>query len=396
MQQVERFYAAALARGYAIALWRQPGVLEPLGVASSVAQEIDQVDFSDDRGGFVLAPFSEQRPGLFIPAQYLCDSTAVYTEAGLPPLDLQEGADDANGWHSAPDSPETALDAAAYEALVTDAVSFIRSTQIAKVVVSRTAPVSLPTGFAPIRFFATLCDRYRDAFVSLVTVPGVGAWLGASPELLLSEDDSGISTVALAGTQPLPAHGSLQEVRWGAKERAEQEMVSTYIRSVFVESGAIHVDERGPTTVAAGSVVHLQTRFSFATGEDAVAGLANRVLAKLHPTSAVCGMPRNKALQFIQAREGYDRGFYSGYLGPLNIEGRSTLFVNLRCMQVRTETAALYVGAGITGDSDPIAEWDETELKARTILDALHDTGDSVPQTGITAAPTAQLAAVHA
>lgn len=84
--------------------------------------------------------------------------------------------------------------------------------------------------------------------------------------------------------------------------------------------------------------------------------LANRVLDELHPTSAVCGMPKHQALEFILAHEGYDRQFYSGFLGPVHMEGRSSLFVNLRCMQLAADYASLYVGGGITAQSDPASE----------------------------------------
>jgi isochorismate synthase len=70
--------------------------------------------------------------------------------------------------------------------------------------------------------------------------------------------------------------------------------------------------------------------------------------------------------------EGYDRSFYSGFLGPMHVDGQSHLYVNLRCMQVRERTATLYVGGGVTRDSDPCAEWRETELKAETLLAVLH------------------------
>lgn len=371
MALIARFYAAAFNRGYAVALWRKPGAANAMAIASTAAQEVDQIRFGETPAGFVLAPFAEQRPSLFLPAHFLCDGVNVHALSGLAPLDLQATITTAPRWHATLDIQEEVLDAAAYARLVADAVAFIRSAQIAKVVVSRTAPVALPPGFDPVQLFAVLCRRYPNALVSLVTVPGVGAWLGASPELLLHAGTSDLSTVALAGTQPRRAGAPLESMQWGEKEKAEQEMVSAYIRSVFADAGAADVVESGPVTVAAGGVVHLETRFSVESNRAQLPSLADDVLAHLHPTSAVCGMPRNEALQFIHAREGYDRGYYSGYLGPVNIDGCSTLFVNLRCMQLRTTGAALYVGAGVTADSDPAAEWQETVLKTATILDAL-------------------------
>jgi len=148
-------------------------------------------------------------------------------------------------------------------------------------------------------------------------------------------------------------------------------MVGAYIRSFFAGAGAPNVQESGPHTIAAGSVVHLQTLFRVDLPETERLTLANRVLNELHPTSAVCGMPKHQALAFILAHEGYDRSFYSGFLGPVHIQGESSLYVNLRCMQLGAEHAHLYVGAGITADSDPAAEWRETALKAETMLAVL-------------------------
>lgn len=95
------------------------------------------------------------------------------------------------------------------------------------------------------------------------------------------------------------------------------------------------------------------------------------MLELLHPTSAVCGMPKNKTKEFIVAKEQYDRELYSGYLGPVNMNNRTNIFVNLRCMQVQENFAILYAGAGITGDSDPEKEWRETEIKMDTLLQFL-------------------------
>jgi isochorismate synthase len=95
------------------------------------------------------------------------------------------------------------------------------------------------------------------------------------------------------------------------------------------------------------------------------------MLKLLHPTSAVCGMPLESAREFLRANEGYDRQFYTGYLGPVNVKGESHLFVNLRCMQLFSKKAILYAGAGVTIDSDAEKEWEETEMKLDTLLSAI-------------------------
>ena len=95
------------------------------------------------------------------------------------------------------------------------------------------------------------------------------------------------------------------------------------------------------------------------------------MLDLLHPTSAVCGMPRVPAQDFISANEGMDRGLYSGYLGPVNLDGATHLYVNLRCMQICSRHIILYAGAGVTHNSNAEKEWDETTLKCQALLDII-------------------------
>jgi isochorismate synthase len=99
--------------------------------------------------------------------------------------------------------------------------------------------------------------------------------------------------------------------------------------------------------------------------------LGTDMLALLHPTSAVCGLPKEPATVFIRQQEGYDRSYYSGFLGPVQVDGESHIFVNLRCMQLFEDTALLYAGAGITADSEPDKEWQETKLKMDTMREII-------------------------
>ena len=390
LARLTSFYHAATAHVLPIAIWREPGRsgFDAIVHANSLLQRT-AIDFAQQASGFVFAPFldGESRgayalanhvrmteSGLYV-APALGAPAARQADQLLRQYDayLSGSATPKLRWYT-PFTQYAANHAASeaeFTSLVRSALDFIRSSGVAKVVVSRMMERDLPLDFDPVALFASLCERYPQAFVSLVGIPGVGCWLGATPEVLLQIDEEGLTTMALAGTRRLADPSQLANVQWGEKEIVEQEMVSSYIRDFFHESGAWELRERGPRNVAAGNMAHLQTIFRVDAPEEARLALANRVLHELHPTSAVCGMPKNKALAFIQANEGYDRSFYSGFLGPAQIDGRSSLFVNLRCMQLRKNSAQLYVGAGITADSEPTAEWSETELKAETILAAL-------------------------
>ncbi|HRW47973.1 MAG TPA: isochorismate synthase [Caldilinea sp.] len=386
-ERVAALYHAAVASGSAVALWRRPHEQASRAIVDlSGTPRLAPVNLLEREPGFVFAPFVAEPAGaaLQLRADLWFDGQALHVRnangtrqraerAELVMAALQNDTHMGSGqrWYVAPQIRSRAAGEAEFTTLVDDAIDFIGETGIAKVVVSRTAARTLPERFDPAVVFAALCERYPHAFVSLVAVPGVGTWLGATPEILLTLDNMALTTMALAGTQRRPNDLPLERVTWGRKETVEQDMVSAYVRGFFWDAGVTHVVESGPQTIAAGSVVHLQTLFRVELPEAERLALANRVLDELHPTSAVCGMPKHQALAFILAHEGYDRSFYSGFLGPVHIQGESSLYVNLRCMQLGENAAHLYVGAGITADSQPQAEWRETELKAETMLAVL-------------------------
>jgi isochorismate synthase len=144
-------------------------------------------------------------------------------------------------------------------------------------------------------------------------------------------------------------------------------MVERYILNCFKKIRLREYTEAGPRTVVAGKLMHLRTDFSVNMQEVPYPHLGTDMLTLLHPTSAVCGMPKEPAKAFILANEGYDRAFYSGFLGPVQVDGESHIFVNLRCLQLFEDTALLYAGAGITAESEPEKEWLETKMKMDTM-----------------------------
>jgi len=118
--------------------------------------------------------------------------------------------------------------------------------------------------------------------------------------------------------------------------------------------------------VSAGPVVHLKTDFSAEITTNSPWAIA----MDLHPTPAVCGTPRMHALDLLLSREMHQRDLYAGIIG-WNDQFTSRLFVNLRCAQLIDQQAFLYVGGGFTKDSIPDSEWDETENKARTLINVM-------------------------
>lgn len=261
-----------------------------------------------------------------------------------------------------------------FERTVELAVAAIRQNQFKKVVLSRTKDLAYTDAFQPAQAFQKLVKAYPHAFVSLVNLPEENEmWLGASPELLVEQlSDGTFKTMSLAGTQGArDAAGALTpkyDIRWGEKEIEEQALVSRYIIECFKKIRLREYLETGPKTVLAGNLYHLRTVFEVDTVALHFPELASVMLKLLHPTSAICGVPKAPSLQFINDVEGYNRSFYSGFLGPAQVGGDTNLFVNLRTVRFKEGIATFFAGAGITEDSVPELEWFETELKCDTLL----------------------------
>ncbi len=252
-----------------------------------------------------------------------------------------------------------------YRASFTKYIEAFRSRGLQKAILSAVIREEKPRDFDPIGYFFRLCESYPEAFAYLLYHPDSGTWCGASPEVLLEGKGEQFTTVALAGTQP--ANPS-QEYVWGEKEMEEHELVNEHIRAILKKEGATELKETAPYTIRAADVVHLKTDFRFKYSKD-----IRLLLSHLHPTPAVAGLPTATSIELISAAEKHDRGLYTGYLGILG-ESETRVFVNLRCMQIGEAELALYVGGGITAKSDMEAEWEETRLKAKTLLNLLKST----------------------
>ena len=204
---------------------------------------------------------------------------------------------------------------AAYKALVEKAVAEIDRGTFRKVVTSRCEARALPAGTDCLALYEALAEKLPAAFVALVNLPGQGAWLVGTPETLLSVRGDRLHTIALAGTQWAQDGVPLPDVCWPDKIIEEQALVAAYIRRSLDAAGLKAFDEKGPRTVAAANLVHLRSDFIVAldAGDKPLLGA---LLDRLNPTSAVLGMPKQPALDFLTAHEGYDRDYYTGFHRP--------------------------------------------------------------------------------
>lgn len=247
-----------------------------------------------------------------------------------------------------------------FEDLVFKGVSAIQQGEFDKVVLSR--KIVLKDQISIIETFQNLISTYPTAFRYLFFHPKIGLWMGATPEQLVKINQNQFETVALAGTQLYS-----ENVIWATKEIEEQQFVTDYIVTKVKDkvNSLIISDAK---TVKAGNLAHLK---SFISGELTADFQANDLMNSLHPTPAVCGLPKEKAIDFILKNEGYNRKYYAGFLGEYNKDNQTDLFVNLRCLEVENDVVNIYVGCGITKDSNPEKEFIETENKSMTMRNVL-------------------------
>lgn len=318
----------------------------------------------DQYKGFIFAPYekSKKAPAYFFMANILVRGNTVGESDFLKIQQIQPE----NNLYLFADQEEISF--SAYARQLAEIKQAINKKTISKAVLSRfinTKKIKLSD--AVDGFFA-LEKEYDHAMVSLIFVPETGAWLGASPEVLLLKVNQKIQTYALAGTQKRDER-ELTEYVWGSKEVEEQEIVCRYIRKNLENNEILNYKETIPLNSFAANLVHLRSVFTF---ELPKTEKFQKLLADFHPTPAVCGMPKKEALEVIRNTEKYNRRYYSGFLGPVNIDnGTIALYVNLRCMNLLDDYSNIYVGGGITADSETEKEWDETIQKSKTLLNVL-------------------------
>ena len=364
-----------LAEGYSIALWKLPNQNNINLLLSSRAKLIDDLTIEECAPGFAFAPFDNAKAKLFFEADHLFEisNKGVAEKTNKQLLDIIEKSQNNSKlqFHKSstqiiPEPEDT------YINLVKDCINAIEAGAFEKVVPSKQHALAVSDSFDMLDGFEKLTKKYPLAMVSLISDSTIGTWMGATPELLVSTDKKGIfRTVALAGTQSYLENISLKNISWTQKEIEEQALVERYIISCFKKIRVREYEEHGPKTVQAGNLLHLRSDFEVDMKEVNYPQLGSVMLKLLHPTSAVCGMPLESSFKFLQENENYNREFYSGFLGPVNIDHESYLFVNLRCLKWCGDKIILYAGAGVTIDSIPEQEEKEVQLKFETIRTAL-------------------------
>ena len=310
--------------------------------------------------GFVVAPFS---PSPNTPV-YLVRPDYYFTDSEIDESLLNELSEQSNsaakmalnGFHQEVSKEK-------YMREINEIIAEIRKGEFEKAVLSRIHPVEGDYEQKISRIFSLVCETYQNAFVYLFRI-GHHFWLGATPEPLIYSDQENYRTVSLAATR-MYSQTNTEISNWNKKERQEQQYVTHYIEDVLDRLGIRQFRKSGPSIRKAGHLLHLCTEFEIPVQE--VNDQLGALISNLHPTSSVCGLPKEKALGAISRLEAHHREYYAGFLGTINMEEKIKLFVNLRCMKIYPHHLALFVGGGITADSYPEDEWEETKMKVDTL-----------------------------
>lgn len=354
---------------FSFALYRLPWTDEPI----LVLQEEEDVEVLDSpaalngKRGFVMTPFhqTEEYPAVLIRPDKVAhewENISQTLEAFASSISF-EFSSSFNSKEKRSTNAQEAKEK--YEQVFSRFISSLEDNTFKKLVLSRNYTQALEGDFSPLTAFIRACNNYPRMMISLCHTPQTGTWIGSTPEIILNGQDTEWHTVALAGTMPM--QGEIMPTEWSEKNQNEQAFVSEYIRQTVKRFGN-KLKEKGPYTARAGQLVHLKTDFHFELKDTAHLG---DILQELHPTPAVCGLPKEEAYHFILNNEGYNRAYYTGIIGWLDPQGETTLYVNLRCMNITDKTATFYAGGGILPSSTVETEWEETQQKMNTMRNIL-------------------------
>ena len=363
--EILRRVEAQLVEELPFVIYRKPNSKSVQAIFQKDEELYHTKNFSER--GFIFAPFDSHTPVVLMPIH---EQLQADFDKGTKP----------NRLVTLPD--ELVQEKEFHLKLVQKGALQIEKGYLDKVVVSRLLEVDCSR--PPLEIFQRLLVNYDSAFCYLWYHPKVGMWLGATPEILLRTTNNRLTTMSLAGTQ---AYMEGVPPSWGQKELDEQRMVTEYI-SKALQNEVTQMKIGNVESVRAGDLWHLRTKITAIHQKNLL-----NIISALHPTPAVCGLPLPPARKFIQEHENYNREYYTGFLGELNIKQEivrtsndsrnqenkayrsittsTELFVNLRCMKLVKGKAAIYVGGGITKDSIPENEWQETVAKSRTLLSVL-------------------------
>jgi len=365
MENFFQLFSNQFAEKLPFVAYKNPNEVLVKGILQSDRVIHTVTDYTES--GFIFAPFDTEQQTILIPFENCFD---FFFD--------KEKSIDSHIEHSKNGAGKNA-----HIELVKKGIEAINSLCLSKVVLSRKEECLLNNDL--VTLFKNALSLYNNAFVYLWYHPKVGCWIGATPEVLLQTRNNQFKTMALAGTQLYK-----DELVWQVKEQEEQQIVTDYIAENLAAK-EFKFTLGSPYTVKAGSLAHIRTDINGTLHHASKHTSLKKLINTLHPTPAVCGFPKKEAKEFILKNEGYNREFYTGFLGELNLKSSrknnrhntenmayrfttksSSLYVNLRCMQVNDTTVTIYAGGGVTANSNALHEYEETCNKTSTMKKVLN------------------------
>lgn len=272
-----------------------------------------------------------------------------------------------------------------FQANVSRALQTIQGRSLQKIVLSHAIDLHSPHPFNLTAGLNQLRQRYPDCYTFAVGNGCGQHFIGASPERLLTVRDGQLIADALAGSAPRGQTASADaqladQLLSSPKERHEHRVVLHFIQQHLQQLGLKLSPSPPMRLLQLSNIQHLWTPVRASIPED-VHPL--QVLAQLHPTPAVAGVPRHRACDAIREWESLDRQLYAAPLGWVNGRGDSEFIVGIRSALLDGDRARLYAGAGIVAGSDPQKELAEIQLKLQALLKSLigSDGDRSIPES---------------
>ncbi|MBT8488976.1 MAG: isochorismate synthase [Gemmatimonadetes bacterium] len=271
----------------------------------------------------------------------------------------------------------TATDRPSWEAAVEASLDAIRDGAISKAVLARTVDVETDARLDPVDVVGHLWEANRGSHVFLFEPSPGSALVGAAPETVATLRDGVFHATAVAGSirrgeTPREQAELAARLLASEKDRVEQRIaLDDMIARLETVAHQIRCDPQ-PHVLTLARIQHLETEIRASVPTDV--GVLD-LLRLLHPTPAVCGLPRDAALDFLAEEEPFERGWYAGPVGWFDADGNGVFAPALRTAVSTGSGWRLFAGAGIVEGSVPALEWEETAIKFEPVLDALRAAG---------------------
>ncbi len=264
-----------------------------------------------------------------------------------------------------------------WEAAVEQAKGEIERGRVRKVVLARTLDVEVDEPLDPVDVVLGLWRENPGTHVFLFEPSPGEALVGAAPETVATVSDGIFRATAVAGSiarGPSPERQEALALKLleSGKDRMEHAIaVEDMVARLAPIADELDWDSE-PHVLTLSRIQHLETRIRAALGSE---GHVLSALEALHPTPAVCGLPRDAALDFLRVEEPFQRGWYAGPVGWFDLKGNGVFAPALRSAVSGPGRWRLFAGAGIVPESDPVLEWEETRIKFLPALRALEGAG---------------------